>query len=33
MKCQLLFLEKNKKNVNLSSAELEQRVVKVNSVT
>ena len=31
MKCQILFSVKNKKNIaNLSSAELAQRVVKVN---
>ena len=31
MKCQMLFFEKNKKHVvNLLSAELAQRVVKVN---
>ena len=31
MKCQFLFSGKNKKNItNLSSAELAQRVVKVN---
>ena len=30
MKCQILFSEKNKKNItNLSSADLAQRVVKV----
>ena len=29
MKCQILFSGKNKKNVNLSSAELAQRAVKV----
>ena len=33
MKCQILFTEKNKKNIiNLSSAENAQRVVKVKSV-
>ena len=32
MKCQNLFSGKNKKNINLSSAELAQRVFKVNSV-
>ena len=32
MKCQILFSgEKNKKNINLSSAELALRVVKVNA--
>ena len=32
MKCQILFSEKNKQNnINLSSAGLTQRVVKVNS--
>ena len=32
MKCQILFSGKNKKNVtNLSSADLAQRVVKVNT--
>ena len=30
MKCQNLFSWKNKKNISLSSAELAQRVVKVN---
>ena len=30
MKCQILFSGKNKKNINLSSAENAQRVVKVN---
>ena len=30
MKCQILFFGKNKKNINLSSAENAQRVVKVN---
>ena len=30
MKCQILFSGKNKKNINLSSAENSQRVVKVN---
>ena len=31
MKCQILFSEKNKKNIiNLSSAENAQKVVKVN---
>ena len=30
MKCQTLFSGKNKKNINLSSAENAQRVVKVN---
>ena len=29
MKCLILFSGKNKKNINLSSAELAQRVVKV----
>ena len=29
MKCQILFSGKNKKNINLSSAENAQRVVKV----
>ena len=29
MKCQILFSWKNKKNINLSSAKLDQRVVKV----
>ena len=29
MKCQILFSWKNKKNINLSSAELAHRVVKV----
>ena len=29
MKCQILFLEKNKKNINLSSVENAQRVVKI----
>ena len=29
MKCQILFSGKNKKNINLSSAELAKRVVKV----
>ena len=29
MKCQILFSGKNKKNINLSSAELAQREVKV----
>ena len=29
MKCQILFSGKNKKNINLSSAEFVQRVVKV----
>ena len=29
MKCQILFSRNNKKNINLSSAELTQRVVKV----
>ena len=34
MKCQILFSEKNTKNiVNLLSAELAQRVVKVNAYT
>ena len=33
MKCQILFSGKNKKNINLSSAELAQRVVKVKAVT
>ena len=33
MKCQILFSWKNKKNIsNLSSAELAQRMVKVNMV-
>ena len=32
-KCQILFSEKNKKNlINLSSAELVQRVVKIKSI-
>ena len=30
MKCQILFSGKNKKNINLSSADLAQRVVMVN---
>ena len=30
MKCQFLFSEKYKKNIDLSSAELSQRGVKVN---
>ena len=30
MKCQILSSEKNKKNINFSSAELAKRVVKVN---
>ena len=29
MKCQILFSRKNKKNMNLSSVELAQRVIKV----
>ena len=29
MKCQILFSGKNRKNINLSSAELAQRVVMV----
>ena len=29
MKCQILFSAKNNKNINLSSVELAQRVVKV----
>ena len=33
MKCQILFAGENKKNtINLSSAELAQRVVKVNLI-
>ena len=33
MKCQILFLEKNKENIiNLSSVEFAQRVVKVKHV-
>ena len=32
MICQIMFSEKNKKNINLSSAELAQRVVKVKNV-
>ena len=32
MKCPILFLGKIKKNINLLSAELAQRVVKVNSI-
>ena len=30
MKCHNLFLRENKKNINLSSGELAQRLVKVN---
>ena len=30
--CQTLFSEKNKKNINLLSAEFAQRVVKVNDI-
>ena len=33
MKCQILFSGKNKKNVNLPSAELLQRVVKVKIIS
>ena len=29
MKCQILFSRKNKKNINLSSAELAKREVKI----
>ena len=32
MKCQILFSGKNKKNINLSSAENAQRVVKVKTL-
>ena len=33
MKCQILFSEKNKKNItNLSSAELAKRVVKIKAI-
>ena len=32
MKCQILFSGKNKKNINLTSAENAQRVVKVNAL-
>ena len=32
MKCQILFSGKYKKNINLSSAELAQRVVKVKTL-
>ena len=33
IECQTLFSEKNKKNINLLSAEFAQRGVKVNDVT
>ena len=33
IECETLFSEKNKKNINLLSAEFTQRVVKVNDIT
>ena len=33
MKCQILFSGKNKKNINFSSAENAQRVVKVKALS